>query len=124
MNKLAIIILAAGKGTRMNSDLPKVVHKIGNQPMINHVINTSEKLNPNKIITVLGYKQDVVKSYLLDYNLEFAYQNKQLGTGHAIMQCTELLIDFFGMKKKNINDIKKSRSKNIIFSWRKSIFKI
>ena len=52
----AIIILAAGKGTRMNSDLPKVLHKVNDKSMLNIIIETSVKLNPNKIIVVVGYK--------------------------------------------------------------------
>ena len=61
-SSLATIILAAGKGTRMNSDTPKVLHKIGGHPMILHVVNTAESLDADKIIAVLGYKYKMVQS--------------------------------------------------------------
>ena len=65
MNRnLSIIILAAGKGTRMKSDLPKVLHKINNKPMINQVIDTANTLNPDQIIIVIGYKYKLLKEGL------------------------------------------------------------
>ena len=60
-NKLAIIILAAGKGTRMNSKMPKVLHKVGNQSMIMHVINTAYQLGAEKILAVLGYQYKMIQ---------------------------------------------------------------
>ena len=60
-NNTIIIILAAGKGTRMNSDIPKVLHKINKKSMLNIVIETSKKLNPEKIIVVVGYKIDSIR---------------------------------------------------------------
>ena len=90
-NKLAIIILAAGKGTRMNSDLPKVLHQINNKTMIEHVIEKTKKLNPAQLIVVVGYKHNKVKNHLSDYKLEYVLQEEQKGTGHAVMQCAEKL---------------------------------
>lgn len=96
INKLAIIIMAAGKGTRMNTELPKVLHKLNNKTMIEHVIDTTLKINPEKIIVVIGYKSELIKKQLNDYNIEYAEQLEQLGTGHAIMQCQNILNDFKG----------------------------
>ena len=95
-NKLAIIILAAGKGTRMKGDLPKVLHTINNKTMIEHVISKTKKLNPEKIIAVIGYKAEQVKKYLKKYPLSYALQKKQKGTGHAVMQCHDILKNFDG----------------------------
>ena len=90
-NKLAIIILAAGKGTRMNSDLPKVLHQINNKTMIEHVIEKTKKLNPEQLIVVVGYKHNKVREHLSSYKLEYVLQEEQKGTGHAVMQCAEKL---------------------------------
>ena len=61
MNKeLRVVILAAGKGTRMNSELPKVLHKLQGKPLIDYVIDQSELLNPKEIILVVGFKKDYI----------------------------------------------------------------
>ena len=93
---LAAIILAAGKGTRMDSVLPKVLHKVGGEPMIVHVIHTARDLNAEKIIAVLGYKYETVQKALANEAVECALQLKQLGTAHAVLQCQNLLSDFHG----------------------------
>tara|TARA_Y100001960_G_scaffold281090_1_gene314423 strand:- start:60 stop:788 length:729 start_codon:yes stop_codon:yes gene_type:complete len=92
--KLVIAILAAGKGKRMKSSLPKVLHTINNKTLIENVLETSFELNSNKVIVIVGYKKEMIKNKLSGYNIEFAEQNEQKGTGHAIMQC-----------KKNIENI-------------------
>ena len=86
-NPLAICILAAGKGTRMNSDMPKVLHTLNNMPLIHHVINTSKSLNPNKIVSIIGYKKELVEESIKKYKTDIAYQLEQKGTAHAIEQC-------------------------------------
>ena len=93
MNKeLRVIILAAGKGTRMNSDLPKVLHKLKGKPLLDYVIDESELLNPKEIILVVGFKKDrVIKHTEKRINLKYATQIEQLGTGHAVLQTNELL---------------------------------
>ena len=97
MNKpLAAIILAAGKGTRMGSDLPKVLHEVGGKPMIVHVIHTAKALGAKKIIAVLGYKFEIVQKALENESIECALQLEQLGTAHAVLQCRELLNNFQG----------------------------
>ena len=93
MNKeLRVVVLAAGKGTRMNSDLPKVLHKLQSKPLIDYVIDESELLNPKEIILVVGFKKEsVIKHTESRINLKHATQIEQLGTGHAVLQTNELL---------------------------------
>ena len=97
MKKLIVIILAAGKGSRMQSDTPKVLHKLNNKTLIERVISISEKMNPEKIIIVIGHQRNKVKSQLTHYkNLEFVIQKEQKGTGHAIKMCLPNLKNFNG----------------------------
>ena len=93
MNKeLRVIILAAGKGTRMNSDLPKVLHKLQGKTLIDYVIDESELLDPKEIILVVGFqKEQVIKHTKNRIHLKYATQVEQLGTGHAVLQTKELL---------------------------------
>ncbi len=85
-NTLAVIILAAGQGTRMNSELPKVMHPIGDRPMVSHVIQTAKQLSPHKIYVVYGHGGDQVKNYFQDSTINWCLQAEQLGTGHAVLQ--------------------------------------
>ena len=95
MNKpLAAVILAAGKGTRMGSDLPKVLHEVGGKPMIVHVIHTARNLGAKKIITVIGHKYEMVQKELENESVNCILQLQQLGTAHAVMQCQDFLSDF------------------------------
>ena len=90
-----IIILAAGMGKRMQSNLPKVLHPVAQKPMLHHVVDTVLKLSPQKLIIVIGHEAEQVKQSFEHYNQEkyknieimWAYQEQQLGTGHAVMQC-------------------------------------
>jgi len=91
-NELRVVILAAGKGTRMNSDLPKVLHQLHGKSLIDYVLNESEALNPTEIILVVGFKKNKVISHTNNRNnLKYATQTEQLGTGHAVLQTEELL---------------------------------
>lgn len=97
MNNLSIIILAAGKGTRMNSDLPKVLHKLNGAPLINYCLETSRKLNPEKIVVIVGHKKEEVIEATKNYGgISYAEQKEQLGTGHAVKSAEEDLKDFEG----------------------------
>lgn len=75
----------------MKSDLPKVLHLVGNTTMIERVILKTNILKPDKVIIVVGYKESEIKESLRGYHVEFVLQKKQLGTGHAIMECKEKL---------------------------------
>lgn len=89
----AAIILAAGKGTRMKSDLPKVVHPIGGRPMVCAVVDACLAVGCRKIVVIVGYQQEKVrealKGYDRDFNIEYAVQSEQLGTGHAVKCCAD-----------------------------------
>ena len=91
---LAVVILAAGKGTRMKSALPKVMHKIAGRPMISWLIETAEKLNPEKIIVVTAPGMDDVAQVVKPH--QTVVQEKQLGTGDAVKPALPLLKDFDG----------------------------
>ena len=94
MKNFICLILAAGKGTRMKSNIPKVLHKILGKPMIEYVIEEVKKILFENIFVIVGYKKDEVKSYLEKYDLNFIIQEPQLGTGHAIMQAIPYIKDF------------------------------
>jgi len=83
---LEIIILAAGKGTRMHSELPKVLHKVAGKPMLAHVINCAKKLSPDAIHVVIGHGAELVKLELSEEIINWCVQTEQLGTGHAVQQ--------------------------------------
>ena len=96
MDNLAVVILAAGKGVRMKSELPKVFHKIGGEPMLSYVLKTVKKLKPKKILLVVGYQRKLIMDYYRDWPVEFVIQEEQLGTGHAVTQAEPFLTDFQG----------------------------
>ena len=83
------IVLAAGKGTRMKSSLCKVMHPVLNKPMIGHIIAALRAAEVDRIIVVVGHGANSVKEYLQD-DVEYALQEPQLGTGHAVMQAKAL----------------------------------
>lgn len=85
-NPLNIIILAAGQGKRMYSQLPKVLHELAGRPLLAHVLATAEKLQPKKIIVVHGHGGDIVKQRFMDATITWVHQVEQLGTGHAVLQ--------------------------------------
>ncbi|RMG55786.1 MAG: UDP-N-acetylglucosamine diphosphorylase/glucosamine-1-phosphate N-acetyltransferase [Gammaproteobacteria bacterium] len=84
--KADVIILAAGQGTRMKSDLPKVLHRIAGQPMLQHVVDTARDLAPDRIIVVHGHGGDQVRAAVEGKDLVWVEQDRQLGTGHAVEQ--------------------------------------
>jgi bifunctional UDP-N-acetylglucosamine pyrophosphorylase / glucosamine-1-phosphate N-acetyltransferase len=91
------VILAAGQGTRMRSDLPKVLHEVGGRPMVCAVVDACREAGCERIVLVVGYKQDLVKRAIEDQGaawsegIEFAVQAQQLGTGHAV-RCAQPLV--------------------------------
>ncbi len=92
-NKLNIIILAAGQGTRMKSALPKVLHSLAGVPLVQHVINTSKELQPEEINVVYGHGGEQVQQQINDTTINWVLQEEQLGTGHAVDQATDRLKD-------------------------------
>ncbi len=95
----ALIILAAGKGTRMNSDLPKVLHPIAGVPMLTHVLATGAALEPARMVVITGHGADAVEAAAHDVNeaIQTARQEEQLGTGHAVAQARSALEGFDGL---------------------------
>lgn len=94
----AVIILAAGQGSRMQSDLPKVLHRLGGVPLMGHAMATARSLDPARLILVAGHGADQVRKAAasLDPEAEIAIQAEQLGTGHAVAQALPLLDGFDG----------------------------
>lgn len=90
MPKTIALVLAAGKGTRMKSRIPKVMHKVVGKPMIEHVVEECKKANVSEIYAVVGHKKEEIENYLKD-KVRYVHQNEQLGTGHAVMIAREYL---------------------------------
>lgn len=88
---LNIVILAAGKGTRMHSDLPKVLHTVAGRPLLSHAIGCAEKLEPEKIVVVYGFGGQQVPDAIARQDIQWAQQAEQLGTGHAVQQAMPML---------------------------------
>ena len=81
---LDIVVLAAGKGTRMKSALPKVLHPLGGTSLISHVLNTARELEPASISLVYGFGGDAVIASVKDDSVQWVFQEHQQGTGHAV----------------------------------------
>lgn len=94
---VAVAILAAGRGTRMKSDLPKVCHKLGALSLVERVFNSCSAIQPTRRFVIVGYEAEQVKQSLADFvGLEFVEQTEQLGTGHAVQQLLPHLEGFTG----------------------------
>lgn len=92
MEKRLAVVLAAGKGTRMKSELYKVLHTINGISMVEHVLRAVQQSNVERIVTIVGHGAETVRDVLADQS-EFALQEEQLGTGHAVLQAKDLLKD-------------------------------
>jgi len=94
----ALVILAAGKGTRMNSDLPKVLHQIAHAPMLEHAIRAGGALDPERTVVVAGHEAEMVRAATaeIDSDATVVLQEEQLGTGHAVLQARAALEGFRG----------------------------
>ncbi len=93
--RLDVVILAAGKGTRMNSDIPKVMHRIAGKPMVEHVVDCASILKADAVHLVVGHGAEIIEQHFADYEsaeglsgdaIQFVCQEQQLGTGHAVQQ--------------------------------------
>ena len=93
-NNIAAIILGAGKGTRMESDLPKVMMPVAGKPMIRHIINTLEDMDVKEVVTIISQDGELVKNETAPYKT--AVQAEQLGTGHAVKCAKDVLNGFDG----------------------------
>ena len=95
-----VVIMAAGKGTRMKSTLPKVLHRLGGRALLAHVIDCAAQLSVRKAVVIVGHgaiKVEAACASMTDagssFGIEFAHQEPQLGTGHAVQQAVPLLAD-------------------------------
>src|SRR5450759_3226189 len=93
MSPLNIVILAAGKGTRMYSEKPKVLHALAGKPLLQHVLDCAVELKPRQICVVYGHGGEAVPQAMQQYSARFVIQEPQLGTGHAVQQAMPLLSD-------------------------------
>src|SRR5688500_7976823 len=92
MSDIHVVILAAGKGTRMRSELPKVLHRVAGQPLIDRVLDTATALNPATTTIVVGHGASQVQAHVGSHpDLHFVLQEPQLGTGHALLQAAPVL---------------------------------
>lgn len=93
---LSVIILAAGKGTRMKSAKAKVLHEVFYSPMVEHVLKSLDALDVSRTVVVVGHQKDTVEERLRSYNVIFAEQKEQLGTGHAVLSAEDALQELTG----------------------------
>ena len=100
---IALIILAAGQGTRMNSDLPKVLHKVAGAPLLVHAMKAGAALDPARTVIVAGHGAEAVAKAARahDETAEIVIQEEQLGTGHAVAQALPALAGFEGKAKRS-----------------------
>jgi len=91
------LVLAAGQGTRMNSDLAKVLHLMAGEPLLAHVLRALEDLGVGRVLVVVGHQQERVRAAFADAPVEWVEQREQRGTGHAVLMAGPSLADFEGM---------------------------
>ncbi len=110
---LSVVILAAGKGTRMFSEKPKVLHELSNQPLLQYVINVARNLKPVNINVVVGYKSELIEQEFLKEDINWVGQKEQLGTGDAVkystpfMEGSQTLVLYGDVPLIDLNDLKK-----------------
>lgn len=97
MSEPVAVVLAAGKGTRMKSDLPKVLHEVCGKSMVEHVFDAVREAGVTRIVCVIGHEADLMRERLSGHaDVEFALQAEQLGTGHAVQMAADALVDHDG----------------------------
>ncbi len=114
---ISVIVLAAGKGKRMlNPDVPKVLVRLSGKELLAHVAGQAHNLRPVSITFVIGYMKEKVKDFAQSLSLQntrFAYQDEQLGTGHAVNMCRDILKDFDGITLILLGDVPLLRSNTL-----------
>lgn len=94
---LAVVIMAAGKGTRMKrDDIPKVCNLVNEKPLIQYVVDQAKSIGADKIVCIIGHQKEKVMEALVGEPVVYAHQDEQLGTGHAVLQTAPFLNDFKG----------------------------
>ncbi len=112
MTALNVVVLAAGQGKRMYSNLPKVLHKLAGKPMLQHVMDSANALNPSKMCVVYGHGGETVRNAFADCAAVWAKQEPQLGTGHAVLQAVPHL-DNDGLTLILYGDVPLTRSDSL-----------
>jgi len=105
MSRPAVVVLAAGVGKRMKSDLPKVLHPFAGSTIIDFVLTTVRSLSPERTVVVVGHQAEKVRAAVNGQPLRFVLQSEQLGTGHAVMQCVDELAGFEGTILVLVGDV-------------------
>lgn len=113
MAALDVVILAAGKGTRMKSSIPKVLHPVGGRPMVQHVIRSARTLSPRQIVVVLGHGLEQVKPQVEIAGAHAVEQREQLGTGHAVLQALPQIPDDDGRTLVLYGDVPLTRTESL-----------
>ena len=111
--KLSAIILAAGKGTRMKSDMVKVLHPLCGRPILSYVVEAAKDIGSEKIVVIVGYQADAVRERFREQNLTFIEQREQLGTGHAVLQARRILGNYDGVILIICGDVPLLRSSTV-----------
>jgi UDP-N-acetylglucosamine diphosphorylase/glucosamine-1-phosphate N-acetyltransferase len=91
-----MVVLAAGKGTRMHSSLAKVLHPLAGRALLTHVLDSATSLAPQHLVVILGHQAEMVRQVCVPYGVTCVLQEPQLGTGHAVAQAEPILADFQG----------------------------
>ena len=96
MASISTVILAAGKGTRMKSDLAKVLHPLNRRPMVHYVVDAAREIGSQRTVLIVGHQEEKVRAATSDLGVDYATQSPQLGTGHAVMQAAPFFQDYDG----------------------------
>src|SRR6195952_1747781 len=96
MSEVAVIVLAAGQGTRMKSDLHKVLHPIAGRPMLLHLLASAAELQPARTVVIAGARREQIQAAVAGTDVQTVVQAEQLGTGHAVLQAQPALEGFSG----------------------------
>ncbi len=107
------VILAAGKGTRMKSDLAKVLHQLNGRPMLHYAIAAAKEAGAERIVVVIGHQAEKVRKAFADRGCIFVEQRPQLGTGHAVLQTRDVLADYEGLTVILCGDVPLLRASTI-----------
>jgi len=111
--QLATIILAAGKGTRMKSDLAKVLHPIDGRPMLSFPVAVARKVGSREVVVIVGHQAELIEEMMKDEELVFITQKEQLGTGHAVLQARDHFRRFEGTVLILCGDVPLLRSRTV-----------
>jgi UDP-N-acetylglucosamine diphosphorylase/glucosamine-1-phosphate N-acetyltransferase len=111
------VILAAGKGTRMKSELVKVLHPLCGKPLLSYVVEAARSAGSHDISIIIGYQADAVREKFRDWDLNFIEQREQLGTGHAVLQARARFADYTGAILVLCGDVPLLQSATLISLW-------